>query len=83
MFKYTAHPNILHKYDSINRNSKKPWDDHFWLAISITGSTSDYFQCGHFWKHYSNIEFYSITQRKEIPLNGVLISVDYFIETKL
>ena len=81
MFKYTAHPAILHKYDSIWRNSKRPWDDNFFLAVSICGSSDAYFACSGFWKNYKGLEFYSNTKRKQVPVNGVLIPVDYFTET--
>lgn len=81
MFKYTAHPDVLHKYDIITKNSKRPWDDHFYYAVSITKTAAAYFACGNFWRHYRNCEFYSPVRRKEIPINGVLISVDWFTET--
>lgn len=81
MFKYTAHPDVLHKYNSISKNSKRPWDDHYFLAKSITKTASAYFACGDFWRHYMNCQFFSKTRRKEVPINGVLISVDWFTET--
>ena len=80
MFKYTADPAILHKYDSIQRNAKRPWDDHFYLAVRICGSYDAYFVCGGFWKHYEGLEFYSNTKRSHVPVNGVLIPVKYFTE---
>ena len=83
MFNYTPHPDILRKYDSIRRNAKRPWDDHFELACSITGSYTAYFQCGDFWKHYKGVNYYSVTKLKEVPVNGTLISSYYFIETKV
>lgn len=83
MFKYTAHPDVLHKYNSISKNSKRPWDDHFFLAKSITGTSSAYFACGDFWRHYKNCQFFSKARVKEVPINGVLISVDWFTETKV
>jgi len=83
MFKYTAHPDVIHKYASIQRNAKHPWDDTFRLALQICGSSDAYFQCGRFWRHYRAMEFYSQTRRTEIPLNGVLISADWFTETKI
>ena len=83
MYKYTAHPDVLRKYESIERNSKRPWDDHFFQAVGIAGTAAAYFACGNFWRNYRNIEFYSSEKRKEIPLNGVLISVDWFTETKV
>jgi hypothetical protein len=81
MFKYTAHPDILHKYDSVRKNSKRPWDDHFFLAVSICGTSSAYFQVGDFWKHYKSMTFFSPTALKQVPVNGTLISVDYFTQT--
>jgi hypothetical protein len=83
MFKYTARPDVLHKYNSIEKNSNRPWDDHFYYAVHITGSTSAYFACGDFWRHYQNIQFYSKERLKAVPLNGVLISVDWFTETQV
>lgn len=83
MIKYTAHPDVMHKYNSINKNSKRPWDDHYFLAKSIAGSSAAYFTIGDFWRHYENLEFYSLERRKEVPLNGVLISADWFTETNV
>ena len=83
MIKYTAHPGVIRKYESIRKNSKRYWDDHFLFAVSICGSNQAYFACGDFWKHYKGLEFYSETKRKQVPVNGVLISVDYFTETVL
>lgn len=83
MFKYTAHPDVLHKYNSIDKNSKRPWDDHFFLAKGIAGSSAAYFACGDFWRHYKAMAFYSPEKVKQVPLNGVLISVDWFTETKV
>lgn len=83
MFKYTAHPDVLRKYDSISKNSKRPWDDHYFQAVGMVGTAAAYFACGDFWRHYRNMEFYSPTRRKEIPLNGVLVSVDWFTEEKV
>jgi hypothetical protein len=83
MFKYTAHPDVLRKYASIEKNSKRPWDDHFFYAVHITGSSSAYFTCGNFWRHYRACEFYSKERIKYVPINGVLISVDWFTEEKL
>lgn len=83
MYKYTAHPEVLRKYASIQKNSKRPWDDHYFQAVGIVGTTAAYFACGDFWRHYKAYEFYSPVQRKEVPLNGVLISVDWFTETKV
>jgi len=80
MIKYTAHPEVIRKYDSILRNSKKPWNDQFTYATEICGSSKAYFACGDFWKHYLTMEFYSPVERKEVPVNGVLISVDYFAQ---
>jgi hypothetical protein len=83
MFKYTAHPDVLRKYANIEKRAKRPWDDHYFLALSITGSASAYFACGDFWRHYNACEFYSPTKREKIPLNGVLVSVEWFTETVL
>jgi hypothetical protein len=83
MIKYTAHPEILRKFDSIQRNAKRPWDDHFLFAVSICGSNQAYFACGDFWKHYKGLEFFSVEPRREVPVNGVLIPVDYFTKTVL
>jgi len=83
MIKYTAHPEVLQKFDSIQRNAKKPWDDHYIFAVSICGSKQAYFECGDFWKHYRDIEFFSVEKRKQVPVNGIMVSVDYFTETVL
>jgi hypothetical protein len=83
MFKYTADPEVLRKYDSISRNAKRPWDDHFFLARSITKTADAYFACGNFWRNYKNCQFFSKTRVKEVPVNGVMISVDWFTETKV
>ena len=83
MNKYTADPEILRKFDSIQRNAKKPWDDNYLFAVRICGSHQAYFACGDFWKHYRALEFFSVEKCKEVPVNGVLIPVDYFIETVL
>ena len=83
MFKYTAHPDVLRKYDSISKNSKRPWDDHFFLAKSITKTSEAYFACGDFWRNYKNCQFFSKTKVKQVPVNGVLISVDWFTESKV
>ena len=82
MIKYTAHPDIIRKYESIQCNAKRPWDDHFQFAVSLCGSNQAYFACGDFWKHYLALEFFSPTKLKEVPVNGVLISVDYFTFTE-
>lgn len=82
-YQYTAHPDILRKYASIDQNANRPWDDHFHFAVSICGSVEAYFGCGDFWKHYPGIKFFSAEKRKAVPVNGVLISVDYFTETVL
>ena len=81
MIKYTAHPEVLRKFDSIAKNAKRPWDDHYIFAVSICGSKQAYFECGDFWKHYNGIEFFSVEKRKEVPVNGIMIPVDYFTET--
>ena len=81
MFKYTAHPDVLRKYASIEKNSKRPWDDHFFLATSITKTAEAYFACGNFWRNYKNCQFFSKTRVKQVPLNGVLISAEWFNET--
>jgi len=81
MIKYSAHPEVIRKYESIRRNSKKPWDDHFLFAVEICGSNRAYFECGDFWKHYFALDFLATVKRKEVPVNGILISVDYFKET--
>jgi hypothetical protein len=83
MYKYTAHPDVLHKYNSIKKNSKRPWDEHFHYALEITGSYQTYCDCGGFWDIYKAFEFYSKKRLKEVPLNGVLISVDWFTETEV
>ena len=83
MYRYTARPEVLHKYNSIAANSKRPWDAHFHYAVQITGSSQSYFACGDFWRHYMNCSFHSKERRKTVPINGVLISVDWFTETKL
>lgn len=83
MFKYTADPAVLRKYNSIEKNSRRPWDDHFYYAVQIAGSAEAYFATGAFWRHYRNIEFYSPERRKTVPLNGVLIPVDWFTETQV
>jgi len=83
MYKYTANPEVLRKYDNIEKRSKRPWDDHYFLALSIVGSASAYFACGDFWRHYRAMDFYSHAKRKTVPLNGVLVSVEWFTETVL
>ena len=83
MIKYTAHPEVIRKYKSIRKNSKKPWDDQFIYAVEICGSNQAYFACGDFWKHYKGMAFYSTEPRREVPVNGVLIPVDYFTKTVL
>jgi len=83
MFKYTAHPDVLHKYSSIKKNSKRYWDDHFFYAVHITGSSSSYFACGDFWRHYKAVSFYSKKRLKAVPINGVLIDAQWFQETKV
>ena len=82
MFKYTAHPEILRKYASIQKNSKRPWDDHYYFAVSITGTSSAYFACGDFWRNYKALEFYSPTVRREVPLNSMLLPAMYFLDTE-
>ena len=81
MIKYTAHPEILCQFDSIQRSAKRPWDDQYIFAVRICGSKQAYFECGDFWKHYNGIEFFSVEKRKEVPVNGIMIPVDYFTET--
>lgn len=81
MIKYSAHPEVIRKYESIRRNSKRPWDDHFLFAVEICGSNRAHFECGDFWKNYFALDFFATVKRKEVPVNGVLISVDYFKET--
>ena len=83
MNKYTADPEILRKFNSIQRNAKKPWDDHYLFAVSICGSSQAYFECGDFWKHYKGLEFFSVEKCKEVPVNGIMVSVDYFTESVL
>lgn len=83
MYKYTASPSVLHKYDSIKRNSKRYWDDHFFLAKHICGSSDAYFACGNFWRNYKSIQFYSEKRVKHVPVNGVYISVEWFLETEV
>ena len=78
MIKYTAHPEVLRKLDSIQRNAKRPWDDRYIFAVRICGSKQAYFECGDFWKHYKGLEFFSVERLKEVPVNGVLIPVEYF-----
>jgi hypothetical protein len=82
VFKYTAHPDVLKKYASIKKNSKRPWDDHFFFAKHITWSAAAYFSCGDFWRHYFACKFYSVNRRTHVPINGVLIPVEWFTETK-
>ena len=81
MIKYSAHPDVIRKYESIQHNAKRPCNDVFQYAVEICGSNQAYFACGDFWKHYTTMEFFSADKRKEVPVNGVLISVDYFQET--
>ena len=83
MIKYTAHPEILRKYERVRKTSRQYWNDHFQFAVEICGSSQAYFACGDFWKHYKGTKFYSVEPRREVPVNGVLISVDYFTETVL
>jgi hypothetical protein len=82
MLKYTSHPDIIREYNAISKHSSKRWDDHYNFAVSICGSTRAYFDCGDFWRHYLAVEYYS-TKRNEVPVNGVLIPVHYFKETRV
>lgn len=81
MFKYTACPNVLTVRDRLIKNSKRPWDAEYFYALEITGSPSAYFLCGNFWRNYENLEFYSKNKLKEVPVNGVLIPVNWFHES--
>ena len=83
MFKYTASPEVLRKYWSIEKHSSKPWNDRYYLALHITETAQAYFACGNFWRHYQTLEFYSPVKRKHIPVNGVLIDAAWFVETKV
>lgn len=83
MYKYTAHKSVLNKYASIKKNSKRPWDDHYFLASRICGTAGAYFACGNFWRNYFNICFYSKTKRNTVPVNGVLIPVEWFTEEQV
>lgn len=83
MYKYTAKPEVLKTYASITESARRPWDDHFYLALSIVGSSDAYFACGDFWRHYQACQFYSKERVRQVPINGVLISVDWFQETKV
>lgn len=82
MFKYTASPEVLRKFKSIRKNSKKPWNDEFHFAVYIIGSSDAYFRSGGFWKNYLPLVFYSPTRRKTVPVNGILINVEWFVETE-
>lgn len=82
MFKYTANTDIVQKFDQISKNSIN-LSDEYYLALSITGTARAYFSCGDFWTNYLACNFYSKTMRKEIPINGTLISVKWFTETKI
>lgn len=82
MFKYVASKEVLKKYDSILKNSKHPYDAHYFLAISIVGTSAAYFQCGNFWKNYKSIVVYSPKKLTKVPLNGILISTEWFEETQ-
>ena len=82
MFKYTPHPDILRKYDNIQNNGKRPAHEHCRLAMGIC-SIQVYFQVGDFWKHYKGVNHYSETKLKMVPVNGALISSEYFMETKV
>lgn len=81
MYKYTADPEVLRRYEALNASSRRPWDAVFFYAVSIVGTSAAYFACGDFWRHYRACEFYSRLRRKTVPINGVQVSVDYFIET--
>lgn len=83
MYKYIAQKELIKKYHSITKNSKKPWDDHFFLALEICKTASVYFQVGDFWKHYKSIQFYSVKPLRQVPLNGTLIDVKWFSEIKV
>lgn len=80
MFKYTAHPDVLHRYEVISRNSVRPWDDHYHFAEHIVGGSAAYFSCGDFWRHYKAIEFYSQDRLVNVPINGILIPAKWFKE---
>lgn len=81
MIKYTADPDVKREYNRIVKRSPRPWDDHYHLAVRICGTPEAYFACGHFWRHYLNIEFFSSNVRREVPVNGVLIPAHFFIAT--
>ena len=81
MFKYTAHPEVLRRLRNIDRRSKKSWDDRYMLALSITKTARAYFACGDFWRHYQACDFYSVARRTEVPVNGVLLPVEFFVES--
>jgi hypothetical protein len=82
MLHYTPCPDVIRKYDSIQRNSTYPGDDHYHFAVSICGSARLYFECGDFWKHYKNVSFFSPTSRVTVPINGVQINSMFFTETQ-
>ena len=83
MFKYTANPDTVAKLEQINKNSENPCNDSYFFAVRITRTAAAYVACGDFWKHYLKCRFYSATKRKEIPVNGILISAGWFVETKV
>lgn len=83
MYKYTANKDVLKKCVSIEKNSKRPWDDLFFFALDICGGARAYFACGNFWNNYNNTCFYSPKKRETVPVNGVLIPVEWFTETKV
>lgn len=82
MYKYTADSSVIHKFNCLK---KKPrgYDKVFDFALSVVGDSSAYFACGDFWRHYEHCAFYSNTRRKHIPINGVLVHVDWFVEEKI
>lgn len=83
MFKYTARQDVLDQYERLQKGTRRPWDSVFYYAVGIVGTTAAYFACGDFWRHYRACEFYSKERRREIPINGVMVSVDWFTETRV
>lgn len=80
MYLYTADPEVLRKYDEICANSRRPWDAVYYLALSICGTPSAFFGTGDFWRHYRACAYYSRERVKAVPINGILIPVDWFAE---
>lgn len=78
MFKYTARKEILRDYFKWESDYVRYSGLSYSYGCTLAGSKSAFFAVGDFWKHYVGFEFYSLTRRKELPLNGVLVPAGIF-----